>query len=95
VRCGHLISPVLVLMCTRLKVVGSGHSWSDIALTAQSDNTHLVRLTRMNRFLSVNADKKQITVQAGLVLRNLIHEARSHGLALNNLGSVINVRVFS
>jgi len=51
-----------------------------------------IRLTRFNKVLSVNKDLNQITVQGGIVLRDLIGVARRHGMAMRNLGSVINVR---
>jgi FAD-linked oxidoreductase len=63
-------------------VAGSGHSFTDIALT---DGLQ-VSLRRMNRVLS--ADGTLVRVQGGIRLRELGLELAHRGLAMENLGDV-------
>lgn len=69
---------------TPIKVVGAGHSWSDIALP----HVRLVSLDRMNQILHVDHEKHQVTVQAGIRLRDLNEKLAHLGLGLSNQGSV-------
>jgi L-gulonolactone oxidase len=66
----------------RVRVAGSGHSFTDIALT---DGVQ-VSLRRMNRLLS--ADGPLVRVQGGIRLRELGVELAARGLAMENLGDV-------
>jgi L-gulono-1,4-lactone dehydrogenase len=66
----------------RVRVAGSGHSFTDIALT---DGLQ-VSLRRMNRVLSVEGES--VRVQAGIRLRELGVELARRGLAMENLGDV-------
>ncbi|MHB1487421.1 MAG: D-arabinono-1,4-lactone oxidase [Acidimicrobiales bacterium] len=71
----------------RVKVVGAGHSFTDIACT---DGT-LVRLDGYNRVLGVDTSDPghpRITVQAGIRLRDLNDALAARGLALPNLGDI-------
>uniref|UniRef100_A0A8C4RLQ4 L-gulonolactone oxidase n=1 Tax=Erpetoichthys calabaricus TaxID=27687 RepID=A0A8C4RLQ4_ERPCA len=68
----------------RVKVIGGGHSPSDIACTGD----FMIRLDKMNRILEVDAEKRQVTVEAGIFLGDLNEELAQHGLALSNLGAV-------
>lgn len=68
----------------RVKVVGAGHSWSDIACT----DGDLLQLDRMQRVLHVDRDRHEITVQAGIRLHQLIAALHQHGLTLPVIGSV-------
>lgn len=68
----------------RLKAVGAGHSWSDIALT---DGYH-VTLDRYNRLISIDRERCQVTVCAGMRLVELNEVLDRAGMALSNLGSV-------
>jgi L-gulonolactone oxidase len=68
----------------RVKVVGSGHSWTDIACT---DDTH-VRLDQMGGELVVAADRQSAEVPAGMRLADLVERLSAEGLALPNLGSI-------
>jgi L-gulonolactone oxidase len=68
-----------------LRLVGAGHSWSDIVCT----DGHLVNLDRMSRVLAVDQEKHQVTVEAGIRLHALITELADRGLALSNVGSVV------
>lgn len=68
----------------RVKVVGSGHSFTDAACT---DGT-LVELDRHQRLLGVDREAMQVTVQAGMTLSTLNATLAFHGLALPNLGDI-------
>ncbi|GAD94348.1 sugar 1,4-lactone oxidase [Paecilomyces variotii No. 5] len=69
----------------RVVVVGSGHSPSDLTCTS----SWLVNLDDFNRILSVDPDKKIVTVEAGIRLRDLGRELEEkYGLTLSNLGSI-------
>lgn len=67
----------------RIRVVGSGHSFSPIAL---SDDVH-INLQRYNRLLAINGSL--VTCQAGMRLRDLYAALAAAGLSLHNYG-VIN-----
>lgn len=70
----------------RVRTVGAGHSFSPLVLTRDV----LVNLDNMQSILTVEADEMQVTVQAGVRLKNLIRGLRELDppLALANLGSV-------
>ncbi len=67
-----------------VRVAGSGHSFSDIALT---DGVQL-RLDRLTRVLDVDRLSGLVRVQAGIRIRELNLRLAEHGLALENLGDV-------
>ena len=67
---------------TRVKVVGAGHSFTDIACT----DGVMVDLSRMTRLLAVEGD--EVTVQAGITIRELGPALATRGLALENQGDV-------
>jgi FAD-linked oxidoreductase len=66
----------------RVKVIGGAHSFTDTAMT----DGHLLSLDRMNRVLSVAGN--DVTVQAGIRLRDLNEALAGVGLALPNLGDI-------
>ena len=68
----------------RVKMSGSGHSFTSIAL---SDGI-LLTPDRYNRLLSIDAVARTVTVQSGIRLRDLNEELAGHGLALENLGDI-------
>jgi len=68
----------------RVKVVGSGHSFTAIALT----DGRLVQLDNYQRVLKTDAVKGQVTVQAGIKLHRLNEELDRRGLAMPNLGDI-------
>ncbi|XP_015456166.1 L-gulonolactone oxidase [Pteropus alecto] len=70
-----------------VKVVGGGHSPSDIACT----DGFLIHMGKMNRVLQVDTEKKQVTVEAGIHLADLHPQLDKHGLALSNLGAMSDV----
>jgi len=72
-----------------VKVVGGGHSWSDIACT----DGYQVNLDRLEQVISVDRARQRITVQAGLRLHRLVAVLHSNGLALPVVGSILEQSV--
>lgn len=68
----------------RVKAVGSGHSWSDIAVP----DDVLVDLRRMRRVLAIDAAASTIRVQAGIRLEELTETLDAVGMAMPILGSI-------
>ncbi len=68
----------------RVRVAGSGHSFSEIACT---DGLQ-VRLDRMSRVLDVDRASGLVRVQAGITIAALSRELAGHGLAMENLGDI-------
>jgi L-gulonolactone oxidase len=67
-----------------VKVVGAGHSFTDIACT----DGHLIELDRHARLLDVDVARQRVTVEAGISLAQLNLELDQRGLALPNLGDI-------
>jgi L-gulono-1,4-lactone dehydrogenase len=72
----------VVAAARRVKVAGAGHSFTDIACT----DGVMVDLGRMNRVLAV--DGLDVTVEAGISIRELGPALAERGLALENQGDV-------
>ncbi len=68
----------------RVKVVGSGHSFSDIACTGG----RMISVEGLAGVLSVDAEAGSVTVGAGTTIRHLNRELAGRGLALENLGDI-------
>ena len=68
----------------RVKAVGSGHSFTGIALT----DGVLLDLRRLDRLVRVDRDTCRVTVQAGMPLHRLNAVLAEHGLGLTNMGDV-------
>ncbi|HWN33846.1 MAG TPA: D-arabinono-1,4-lactone oxidase [Pseudonocardia sp.] len=68
----------------RVKPVGSGHSFSEIAVP---DGVAL-RLDRMDRLVALDRDSGQVTVQGGITLHKLNPLLAAAGLALTNMGDI-------
>ena len=68
----------------RVKVVGSGHSFTDIATT----DGVLVDLRHLTGIVRVDADQGLVTVRAGTTLAELNRLLAARGLALPNLGDI-------
>ncbi|TRZ73434.1 MAG: FAD-binding protein [Actinobacteria bacterium] len=68
----------------RVKVVGSGHSFTAIAVAPD----HLVKMTRYNKALSIDVDKLEVTVESGIVISDLNKFLANAGYAMPNLGDV-------
>jgi len=73
-----------VLNKQRVKVVGSGHSFTGIAVPEEV----MIDLTRLNQVRSVDHRGGLITVQAGIVLSDLNALLELHQLSMPNLGDV-------
>jgi FAD-linked oxidoreductase len=68
----------------RVKVAGSGHSFSEVALT---DDT-MLRIESLDRILQVDRPGGLVKVEAGVELRSLNRRLDRLGLALENLGDI-------
>ena len=68
----------------RVKVVGSGHSFTGIALT----DGRLVKLDDYRRVLSIDREKQTASVQAGITIARVSQQLDKQGLALENLGDI-------
>ena len=66
----------------RVKAIGGGHSFTDAAMT----DGHLVSLDGMKGIVTV--DGADVTVEAGIRLRDLNAQLFERGLALPNLGDI-------
>jgi FAD-linked oxidoreductase len=67
-----------------VRVVGAGHSFSDIALTGGT----MIGLSRMNRVLDADPASGLVRVQAGITIHELSAQLDRHGLAMENLGDI-------
>lgn len=67
-----------------VKVRGSGHSFSPVALT---DGVH-VDVSQLNRVLDVDTQSGLVRVEAGIVIGDLSRALDEHGLAMPNLGDI-------
>lgn len=67
-----------------VRVAGAGHSFTPIVPT----DGHLVDLSALDRVLHVDAERGEVTVEAGLGLAALSRELAARGLALENLGDI-------
>lgn len=63
-----------------IRAIGAAHSWTDILCT----EGYLLNTDNLNQVLSIDFEKKQIHVQAGIKLKNLIKILAEHNLALPN-----------
>lgn len=68
----------------RVKPIGAGHSFSDIAVT----DGLAVRLDRMAGLIDVDVPTGLVTAQAGMPLHRLNRALAEHGLAMSNLGDI-------
>lgn len=68
----------------RVKVVGSGHSFTAIALT----DGRLITLDNYQGIVKTDATTGQVTVQAGIKLHRLNEGLDRRGLAMPNLGDI-------
>src|SRR5919109_1509381 len=68
----------------RVKVVGAGHSFTDIACTGG----RMLKLDRYDRVLEVDAAARTVTVEAGISIFKLADVLAENGLAFPNLGDI-------
>jgi FAD-linked oxidoreductase len=73
----------------RVKVVGSGHSWTDIACT---DGT-MVTLEGLGGDSVIADDRASVELPAGMRLGDAVAFLADHGLALPNLGTIVEQKV--
>lgn len=67
-----------------VKVVGSGHSFTGIAVPDEV----MIDLSKMNQIIAVDRVHGLVTVQAGIVLSDLNTHLEAQGLSMPNLGDV-------
>ncbi len=67
-----------------VKVVASGHSFSDVACTTD----RMVRIGALDRVVAIDRDALTATVEGGIPLWHLNEELGRRGLALSNLGDI-------
>jgi L-gulonolactone oxidase len=68
----------------RIKAVGSGHSFTAIALAEEI----IIDLSNYDEIVAIDKDKKTVTVQSGIQLSKLNRELYKNGLAMQNLGDI-------
>ncbi len=68
----------------RVRVVGAGHSFSDIACSEEM----LLSLDRLQDVLELDLANGRVRVQAGITINALSRRLDEHGLALENLGDI-------
>jgi L-gulono-1,4-lactone dehydrogenase len=68
----------------RVKVAGTGHSFTDIACT----DGRLIKLDRYAQVLDVDTRRATVTAQAGITIARLSEKLAHHGLAMENIGDV-------
>ena len=68
----------------RVKAVGSGHSFTAIALTEEL----LIDLSNFDAVVAIDKAKNTITVQSGIQLSTINETLNMHGLAMQNLGDI-------
>ncbi|XP_054161614.1 L-gulonolactone oxidase-like [Oppia nitens] len=73
----------------KLRVVGCGHSPSDICCT----DDYMINLRLFNNVLSINCDTNTVKVEAGITLTELNSYLDTHKLALPVLGSVSDITI--
>jgi FAD-linked oxidoreductase len=68
----------------RIRVAGSGHSFTDIALA----DDRRMELSELDTAIQVDTERRLVTVPAGMTLHALNALLARHGLALPNLGDI-------
>lgn len=74
----------LVKQYSKIRLVGTGHSWSDICQT----NEVIINLDNYNKIISIDKVNKVVKTQAGIKIWQLNKLLDKEGLALKNLGSI-------
>ena len=68
----------------KIKMVGAAHSWSALALPTH----YLINLDNYDKVINIDKEKKQVTVKAGIRLKDLHEKLRESELSQTNLGSI-------
>jgi len=71
-------------MRRRVVTVGCGHSPSDLTCTS----AWMINLDDFKDVISVDKERRTMTVQAGIRMHSLNIQAKEHGLTMPNLGSI-------
>ena len=71
--------------CVRIQGAERSHSWSQFVLT----NDILVNLDKLDKPLIADILRQQVTVQAGIRIKDLVRMLRLDGLGMRNLGSIM------
>ncbi|MBW5448823.1 FAD-binding protein [Cohnella sp. CFH 77786] len=79
----------LVSRSTRIKVLGTRHSFNGIADTSGS----LLSLQKLNRVIELDRSSHTVTVEAGIRYGELCQYLHSNGYALHNLASLPHISV--
>lgn len=79
----------LVKKNEKLRILGSRHSFNKIA----DSPYHLLSFERMNRIISLDRDKHQVTVEGGIKYGELSKYLHENGYALHNLASLPHITV--
>jgi len=74
----------LVKTGRKIRCIGTGHSWSELALT----DDILMATDGLKKILSIDRAKNQATIQAGAKLEDLNIALWNKGYAFSNLGSI-------
>jgi FAD-linked oxidoreductase len=69
---------------SRVRAVGAGHSFSDIALSDGS----LVALDRLAKVIEIDPARGLVRAQGGVTIHELSRRLDEHGLAMENLGDI-------
>ncbi|WP_240790409.1 FAD-binding protein [Rhodobacter sp. SY28-1] len=79
----------IVAAARQVRVLGSGHSFNDLADSAAVQ----LSLQGMNRVLSIDPDRRRVTVQGGIRYGELAPVLHAEGWALKNLASLPHISV--
>jgi len=79
----------LVSSLPKLRVIGTRHSFNSIA----DSKENMVSLQNLNNVLSIDREKKTVTVEAGIKYGDLCHVLQQNGYALHNLASLPHISV--
>jgi len=67
-----------------VRAVGVGHSPSDLACSSE----FMMRMTKLNRVLEVNTEKRYVVAQGGIILNDLHVQLARNNLAMTSVGSI-------
>ncbi len=79
----------LVKKFTKVRALGTRHSFSKIADSDQ----HLVSSRELQKIISLDKEKRTVTVEAGITYGQLAPYLQENGLALHNLASLPHISV--
>lgn len=79
----------MVARSPRVKALGSRHSFNGIADTAGS----LISMEKLNRLVSLDAERRTVTVEGGIRYGDLARQLDAAGFALHNLASLPHISV--